>query len=100
MTRALWLLSLLLACPASAQSSAEAVGDHVALAVEAEHAGLRLGAGELALRFRMEEGWHIYWRNPGDSGLPPDIKLTLPAGVTAGEPRWPANWSTSSTMAR
>ena len=45
---------------------------------------------ELAVIFEIEEGWHLYWRNPGDSGLPPDVNLFLPAGVTAGEPRWPA----------
>jgi thiol:disulfide interchange protein DsbD len=21
------------------------------------------------LRLRMKEGWHVYWRNPGDAGL-------------------------------
>ena len=24
----------------------------------------------VALRLAMEKGWHTYWRNPGDSGLP------------------------------
>jgi DsbC/DsbD-like thiol-disulfide interchange protein len=27
------------------------------------------GAGDLALVFDIEEGWHIYWHNPGDSGM-------------------------------
>ncbi len=35
----------------------------------------------LGLRFRLSPGWHIYWRNPGDSGLPPEISFTLPAGA-------------------
>ena len=34
-------------------------------------------------------GWHIYWRNPGDSGLPTEIAWTLPAGFTAGAILWP-----------
>lgn len=35
-------------------------------------------------------GWHVYWRNPGDSGLPPVVAWTLPPGVTNGEFVWPA----------
>lgn len=44
----------------------------------------------LGLRFRLEPGWHIYWRNPGDSGYPPRITWDLPEGVMAGEILWPA----------
>lgn len=33
------------------------------------------------LRFRLLPGWHIYWRNPGDSGGPPTIKWSVPDGV-------------------
>jgi thiol:disulfide interchange protein/DsbC/DsbD-like thiol-disulfide interchange protein len=36
------------------------------------------------------EGWHTYWRNPGDSGIPTTIAWTLPAGFSAGEIEWPA----------
>lgn len=44
---------------------------------------------EVALRMKMEEGWHVYWKNPGDSGLPPAIRWQLPDGFTAGEILWP-----------
>ena len=37
----------------------------------------------------MRPGWHVYWRNPGDAGLPPEIAWTLPPGFTAGEIAWP-----------
>jgi Disulphide bond corrector protein DsbC len=37
-----------------------------------------------ALRFRMEPGWHLYWKNPGDSGLPPEVAWDLPEGWKAG----------------
>ncbi len=43
----------------------------------------------LGLRFRMAPGWHIYWQNPGDAGMPPDIAWTLPAGAAAGDIQWP-----------
>lgn len=42
------------------------------------------------LRFRLNDGWHIYWTNPGDSGGPPTVTWTLPHGVTAGPFIWPA----------
>ena len=32
-------------------------------------------AVELGLRLRLAPGWHGYWRNPGDAGAPPEIRL-------------------------
>jgi DsbC/DsbD-like thiol-disulfide interchange protein len=43
----------------------------------------------VALRLQMEEGWHTYWKNPGDSGLPTKIEWKLPPGFKAGEIQWP-----------
>ena len=43
----------------------------------------------MAVRLRMKEHWHTYWRNPGDTGLPTEIKWTLPSGFTAGPIQWP-----------
>ncbi len=37
----------------------------------------------------MPEGWHTYWKNPGESGLATSIVWTLPVGVVAGEISWP-----------
>ena len=34
-------------------------------------------------------GWHLYWSNPGDSGLPPKIAWRLPTGWKADPPRFP-----------
>jgi len=44
----------------------------------------------VALRLSIEKGWHTYWRNPGDSGLPTTLEWKLPAGVEAGPIEWPA----------
>ncbi len=44
----------------------------------------------VALTFDIKPGWHTYWRTPGDSGLPAEIRWTLPEGVTAGPIQWPA----------
>ncbi|MDA8132152.1 MAG: protein-disulfide reductase DsbD family protein [Elusimicrobia bacterium] len=43
-----------------------------------------------ALRLRLRDGWHVYWKNPGDAGLAPSIAWSLPAGWSASEPEWPA----------
>lgn len=43
----------------------------------------------VGLLIEPREGWHIYWENPGDSGLAPSLAWTLPAGVTAGDIDWP-----------
>lgn len=40
--------------------------------------------------FHLDPDWHIYWRNPGDSGEPPKVQWQLPADWKAGAIRWPA----------
>ncbi len=44
----------------------------------------------IALHLQLKEGWHTYWKNSGDSGIPTGIRLTLPEGFKAGEIEWPA----------
>ena len=48
------------------------------------------GQEPVGLHFTLEKGWHVYWVNAGDSGEPPSIKWTLPAGITAGAMQFPA----------
>ncbi len=43
----------------------------------------------LALRFKIDPKWHIYWRGQNDSGGPVELDLTLPDGITAGPILWP-----------
>ncbi|ACS42305.1 MULTISPECIES: protein-disulfide reductase DsbD family protein [Methylorubrum] len=43
----------------------------------------------LGLHMAMKPGWHVYWRNPGDSGLPPEMAWRLPEGFTVGPVQWP-----------
>ena len=45
---------------------------------------------QVGLHFTLDKGWHVYWLNAGDSGEPPSIKWTLPAGITIGPIRYPA----------
>jgi thiol:disulfide interchange protein DsbD len=48
------------------------------------------GANQIGLYFKMEPGWHVYWKNAGDSGEPPQIRWALPDGVTAEPMQFPA----------
>lgn len=80
--------SLFMAQPAAAQGARNA--DLVRADLLAEPA--QVGAGEpfwVGIRLRMKEHWHTYWQNPGDSGLPTEVKWTLPAGFSAGDLVWP-----------
>jgi thiol:disulfide interchange protein DsbD len=43
----------------------------------------------VGVQFQILPHWHLYWKNPGDSGLPPNIEWDLPEGFTAGDIEWP-----------
>ncbi len=47
------------------------------------------GTLQAGLVLTLEENWHVYWTNAGDSGEPPAIKWTLPKGITAGPLQFP-----------
>ena len=44
---------------------------------------------ELAIQMIPAPGWHGYWLNPGDAGLPMDVKWQLPNGYLVGALRYP-----------
>jgi thiol:disulfide interchange protein DsbD len=37
----------------------------------------------VAATFTIHAGWHIYWANPGESGMPTQVTLELPEGCKA-----------------
>lgn len=47
------------------------------------------GTQQVGLVLTLDEGWHVYWLNPGAAGEPPQITWTLPTGITAGPMRFP-----------
>ena len=67
-----------------------AVTEHVRVELLAERnvvvAGERV---TIALRQTIQPGWHTYWRNPGDSGLPTQLTWVAPVGLQAGAIEWP-----------
>jgi DsbC/DsbD-like thiol-disulfide interchange protein len=44
----------------------------------------------LGVRYKIAKDWHIYWKNPGESGLATSVKLELPEGWAQGDVQYPA----------
>lgn len=84
-------LALVLVRPSGAQSpSSRDRSPHSHLTVIA---GLRAVApGQkltMVLRLQLDPGWHSYWVNPGDAGLPLRVTWRLPKGASAGPVQLP-----------
>ncbi|MCX7684063.1 MAG: protein-disulfide reductase DsbD family protein [Acetobacteraceae bacterium] len=91
MRRLLLVLVLLFAAPAAALDSLPVETPRATAVLTADHEAVAPGQTlRLLLRFRLADGWHIYWRNPGDAGGPPEIAWTLPEGASAGPLLFPA----------
>ncbi len=43
----------------------------------------------LGVRISIDPGWHVYWKNPGDAGLPTRVNFVLPDGFIAGPLQYP-----------
>ena len=81
---ALWLVAVI---PAQAQSGP---APKVAARLIAETGEIAPGKSvTVALQENIRPGWHTYWSNPGEAGLPTEIKWTLPTGWKAGPIQWP-----------
>jgi thiol:disulfide interchange protein DsbD len=81
------LLAAALACTGVA---AAGPADRVEAELVSEFDSLAPGrSATVALRLRHAPHWHTYWQVPGESGLPTQIKWTLPAGFAASDIQWP-----------
>lgn len=71
-----------------------------AQAQDSKKVGLRLYADQsaavpgqtlrIAIQQTIEDGWHTYWTNPGDSGEAMKVKWDLPRGYKVSDLLWPA----------
>lgn len=76
--------------PAFAASSNRVDTEYASSIFRAEHAAFVPGRTTwLAFSQKLEPGWHVYWKNPGDSGLALDLRWRLPEGFSAGEVVYP-----------
>ena len=83
MFRRLLIVLLLLFAPSLAHAQ------HIVPRLVAEAPAPPGGEVELAIHLRPAPGWHGYWLNPGDAGLPMDVEWRLPKGFAAGSLRYP-----------
>ena len=47
------------------------------------------GSRRLGVLFELDAGWHLYWRNPGQTGLPTELAWEVD-GARVGPVAWPA----------
>ena len=89
---ALLVLIISLASPALAdEGSAFKQLENTKATLVAEYDSVKAGTPiDLALILEPKPQWHTYWENPGDAGMPTELKWTLPEGFKAGEIDWPA----------
>ena len=79
-------VTLLIASPAAAQLPRQnAIQPELVL----ESRAVPGGEADLAILMHTSPGWHGYWLNPGDAGLPMSVEWELPAGWSMGELRYP-----------
>lgn len=48
------------------------------------------GPIQTVIQMKISDGWHTYWKNPGEGGIPLSIEAKLPEGWTLGEIQYPA----------
>jgi thiol:disulfide interchange protein DsbD len=93
------LLICVLAMSLAARAQITVVGDGGPGPAKAPHLTAELvslgpaiapgGTQAVGLVLTIEEHWHVYFVNAGDSGEPPHIDWTLPEGITAGPMQFP-----------
>ena len=87
--RNLSFLTLCLVMLSGVAYAQEDITHHSEAKLISQYASIEPGKDfRLALRLELEEGWHTYWRNPGDSGEAIEIIWDLPDGFEAGPIEW------------
>ncbi len=88
-----WLALLALALSPSVWAEPETgpvQRDHIEVELVAETLSIQPGSAvRVGLRMLPDEGWHTYWINPGDSGLPIRLEWTVPEGTRVSGVAWP-----------
>ena len=65
-------------------------GPHAQIRLIPERSTIKSGETiQIAIEQNIDEHWHTYWQNPGDSGVAPEIDWKLPDGFKTGAIVWP-----------
>ncbi|MEY4669733.1 MAG: hypothetical protein RL518_2432, partial [Pseudomonadota bacterium] len=84
------LILLALLCCTGCGDTSVSKGPHVEVKLISDQQSLTPGSSfRLGIHFQPEPGWHIYWKNPGDSGLAPRFAWESSGGVAVDAPLWP-----------
>lgn len=85
------LAFLLLAIPASSLAASSVSAPHIRVSLLSELDAISSGGENwFGLLFEPDPDWHVYWKNPGDSGLPPTLDWQQSRGIASvGEFLWP-----------
>ena len=63
---------------------------HARISIIKDHSDFVPGTSlNIGLKVSMDQGWHTYWQNPGDSGGPIEINWDLPDGFAVSNIKWP-----------
>ena len=63
---------------------------HARISLIKDHSDFVPGTSiNIGLKVSMDEGWHTYWKNPGDSGGPIELNWDLPIGFSVSDVQWP-----------
>ena len=88
-----WLAVIIVSVlfPAHAADRSRVSGQHINLDLITQHDPVELGQSSyLGIQISLEEDWHIYWKNPGDTGLPTQVEWFLPDGFVVSSILWPS----------
>ncbi len=89
-SRAVLVAAVLAVGAVDVAAESQRKGRHVKASLLAEVESVHPGQPFwVAVRLQMEEPWHTYWKNPGDSGLATRVRWRLPEGLSAGPLMWP-----------
>ncbi len=83
-------ITALAASVCGCRDNSKAEGPHARIELLADQDSVSPGSTfSVGLKFSLDPGWHIYWKNPGDSGLPPRFTWQNDPAVTIDGPLWP-----------
>lgn len=84
------LFSILFSLSIDAETPPQPQSPYVSAKLIAEDTSIQPGHPTwVALHLKLADGWHVYWKNPGDAGVPVKIEWQLPSGIKVGELEWP-----------
>ncbi|MDC1123615.1 protein-disulfide reductase DsbD family protein [Gammaproteobacteria bacterium] len=82
-------LLLLILIPMIGIGSNEVNTGHAKVSLVKSAENLIANQSFIGIKFDLNSGWHTYWKNPGDSGGPLEIKWNMPDNLELSQISWP-----------